>query len=89
MPQNFPFVQQISVLMVFAFLLSWAPFAVVSWICLHYDDVPVTVKVIPHMASKISCALNPTIFFLTNKVFRQTFIQTFINKKQKVMPSIA
>ena len=81
-------VTKISIIMVVTYLMSWSPFAIISTLVMNYENVPVEVKLIPHMAAKISCGINPIIFFATNKVFRDTFLATFI-KGHKISSGIA
>jgi len=82
-------VTNISFIMVTAYLACWSPFMFISWYCMNIGgDVPVYVKAMPHLGAKLSCGINPLIFFATNKVFRDHFLATFI-KNYKISASIA
>jgi len=82
-------VTRISVIMVVSYLACWSPFAIISFMCMQMGgDVPVIVKALPHLGAKLSCGINPLIFFATNKVFRDHFLATFM-KNHHISSSIA
>ncbi|XP_069830117.1 opsin-5-like [Dendropsophus ebraccatus] len=62
-----------AVLVSLGFLLSWMPYAIVSfWSMFHSNgSIPPTVSLLPCLFAKSSTAFNPIIYYVFSKTFRQ------------------
>ncbi|XP_018425859.1 PREDICTED: opsin-5-like [Nanorana parkeri] len=62
-----------AILVSFGFLVSWTPYAVVSfWSMFHSStSIPPTVSLLPCLFAKSSTAFNPIIYYAFSKTFRQ------------------
>ncbi|XP_070188587.1 visual pigment-like receptor peropsin [Littorina saxatilis] len=76
----------ISLIMVTVFVIIWSPYTFVCVWAIYDKDIPVWLNTLPTMCAKASCMLNPVIFYLTNPVFRNTFMATFCRNKVTPLP---
>ncbi|XP_075060908.1 opsin-3 [Mixophyes fleayi] len=75
-------VSQMCFLMMFAFLMCWMPYPVVSLLvmCGYGNMITPTVAIVPSFLATFSTAINPVIYILMSKKFRQGLLKLFCFK---------
>ncbi|KAJ8319408.1 hypothetical protein KUTeg_004499 [Tegillarca granosa] len=65
-----------------AFLISWTPYAFVSFWTVFGDTkaLPILVKTLPQLMAKCASVWNPIIYVSTNKQFRSAFFAMFMKQ---------
>lgn len=72
--------------MVASFLITWTPYAVVTFLNIVKIPVPSSVHVFPTMFAKLSCAINPVIYSAFCHNFREAAARA-LPCKNKIFPT--
>ncbi|ESO97586.1 hypothetical protein LOTGIDRAFT_152675 [Lottia gigantea] len=87
-------VLRVCVVVIFSFMICWSPYATFS-LWYSYSDtsgIPLWVTALPVLAAKLFCCINPVIYLVVSKRFRQRYIEVvcrsykYCGKRNSITP---